>query len=183
VRAIVPLLAALTLSNDRPPVAGLSAPQWGAITPVRCGNALGTAFHIGGGRYITASHVASWGACAFDGIPAATVLNDKSHDVAELAGPTITASLKVNCAGFRRNRHYLAVGFVSLIGRLSLPLIYSGFGRDPDNGHGMFVGPDAHPGMSGGPLLDEDYRVSGVVVQRWPSRARALADTHVCREA
>lgn len=156
---------------------------WEAIVPVKCGRAMGTAFHIGSGRWLTAAHVVSNGDCVFIDGPVKLVLRDDANDIAELSGPAIAARLVVDCRPFKRDRHYLSIGYAYGIGRLNLPLIYSAFGKDPENGNGMFVGPDMHPGMSGGPTLSEEYRVAGVNSQRWPSRTRALADTHVCRSA
>jgi hypothetical protein len=144
---------------------------------------LGSAHHIGGGRYLTAAHVVSNGDCTFMDGAVRTTLQDDHNDIAELAGPVIPEWLEVDCSPFRKNRHYLGIGYAYGIGRINLPFIYSAFDRDPVTGNGIFVGPDTHQGMSGGPLLTEDYMAGGVVTHRWASRARALADTHVCRKA
>lgn len=170
-----------TNASYRPQLVAAYAIPWAAIVPVKCGNAVGTAFHIGGGRWLTAAHVVSNGDCVFIDGPVKLILRDDSNDIAELLGPAIPARLVVDCKPFKRDRHYLSIGYAYGIGRLNLPLIYSAFGKDPENGNGMFVGPDMHPGMSGGPLLSEEYKAAGVNSQRWPSRTRALADTHVCK--
>lgn len=180
-RMLAPFLS-LLLGPLQPEVAAPFIP-WDAISVVQCGNAVGTAFHIGGGRYLTAAHVVQHGGCTIGGSAVSVTKQDGMLDVAELKAPPIAAKLTVDCRPPKPNRHYLAVGYSGGIMRLHLPLIYSAFGRDPGNGNGMFVGPDVHPGMSGGPLIGEDYRVAGIVTQRWPSRVRSLADSHVCKGA
>jgi len=153
-----------------------------AIVLVVCTDRMGTAFHIGNGNYVTASHVVNGTKeCRIGVNPARVLKDDSAKDVAELAGPDIGDRLRVDCGGFRPNRHYLATGYVGRINLVRLPLIYSAFGDDPDNGNGQFVGPDIIPGMSGGPLLNEGLRVSGVVLQRFPARARSLGETFVCQ--
>lgn len=172
-------LLALIMGPAQPALAKPVIP-WGAINIIQCGNAVGTAFHIGDGRYITAAHVVSHGDCAIGGFPVRLVHQDGKLDTAELIGAVAPEKFEIDCSGFRPNQHYLAIGYAGGVVRLDLPLIYSAFGRDPEGTNGMFVGPDSQPGMSGGPLINEDYQVSGIVQQRWPSRARALADTYLC---
>jgi hypothetical protein len=105
---------------------------------------------------------------------------DGAHDIAELSGPVISEKFEIDCAGYRSGREYLAVGYANGEYRTQFPLIYSAFGRDPESGNGMFIGADVIPGMSGGPMINGQFRVTGIVNQRWPSRSRALADTYLC---
>jgi S1-C subfamily serine protease len=178
------VLAAMTLgiAPAQPVPAQPHEIPYAAITLVRCGDFAGTAFHIGNGRYITAYHVIAEGGneCTI-GLNKVTVAGvEKSLDVAELRGPVIDAKFQLNCSGFKPGHEYLAVGYAGGVYRTNLPLIYSTFGHDPENGNGQFIGADMIPGMSGGPLVGEDYRVSGINLQRWPSRARDLRDTYLC---
>jgi S1-C subfamily serine protease len=155
-----------------------------AIVIVSCGDRLGTAFHIGSGRWITASHVVGPASSCTIGDNRATVTGDNVElDIAELSGPLIDEKIEIDCSGFKVGQEYLAIGYAGGQYRTSIPLIYSGFGRDPDTGNGEFIGADSIPGMSGGPILNTNLQVSGITLQRWPSRGRPLGDTYLCPKA
>lgn len=176
-RMIAPFLSLLIGS---PEVAAPAVP-YDAIQVIQCGNAVGTVWHIGNGRYLTAAHVIGTNECKIEGVPVKILKLDGKLDVAEIDGPVLATKVEIDCRPFKVNRHYLAVGYSMGIMRLELPLIFSAFGRDPFNGNGRFAGTDVHQGMSGGPLFGEDYRGAGIITQRWPSRIRALSDTHICQ--
>lgn len=171
------ILMALSLATVQPTLNNL---PWAAIVVVQCGEATGTAFHIGNGRYITAAHVVAFGSCSIGGSPASLAGVNRDLDIAEVSGPPDRPKLDIDCHGFEVSHQYLSIGYPYGLTRMIFPLIYSAFGRDPDNGNGMFIGADVIPGMSGGPLLNENYRVAGIVNQRWPSRSRPLSDTYLC---
>lgn len=151
---------------------------WAAITTVSCGQAVGTAFHIGGGRYITAAHVVNNGECTIAGLPAPKVAVIPELDFAEVGGPVDRPKFDISCDGFGAGKEYLAIGYALGKLRVTLPLLNSAFGKDGNNS--MFVGGDMIPGMSGGPMIDRAYRVSGINLQRWPSGARSLSETYLC---
>lgn len=176
------ILAGMALAAPSPPHDVIRTQvQWGAIVSLSCALGRGTAFHIGNGRYVTAWHVLriSGGGCKIDGEPVRVLREDAGKDVAEIVGPVRSTRIAIDCAPLKPGRHYLGVGYAG-VSRLHLPLIYSLFGDDPENGNAQFVGPDTIPGMSGGPLLGKDLNASGVVLQRHPSRARALSETFFC---
>jgi S1-C subfamily serine protease len=156
-----------------------------AIRLVQCGNALGTAFHIGNGRYITANHVVSGGTlpCRIGGEEAPVVYQGKARDIAELRGPVLATRFDLDCDGFKAGAEYMAIGMAFGSARTNIPMLYSAFGNDPDNGNGQFIGAEMIPGMSGGPMIDRRFRVAGVNLQRWPSRALDLRDSYLCRAA
>lgn len=134
-------------------------------------------FRIGPDRLITAAHVTSHGRCSIAGAPAETVREDGALDVAELRSVARRQFLELNCRGFRRGRWYRAIGYAGGELRVNLPWQAAGFGDAP--GKAEFLG-EAYPGMSGGPVIDRDGRVTGVTLQRFPARARALASTWLC---
>lgn len=176
------LIALLSLGGD---TSGVSAPKeipWQALVVVQCAKAVGSAFHIGNGRYVTADHVLAngGGSCAINGEPIRVLHESPKDDIAEITGPVLPVRFQIDCSPFKPGKHYLAAGYAGGRYLFRLPLIYSAFGADPDNGNGRFVGPDVVPGMSGGSLINEDHRVSGVVLQRWPARARELSGTFLC---
>lgn len=174
-------LLALALGAAQP----IPAPviPWEASMIVNCGDASGTVFHIGDGRYITAAHVVTDGNCTILGLPARITHQDGELDIAELSGPFSPVKFDLDCRGFRVGRQYLATGFAGGKYRINIPLIHSVFARDPKAGNSMFIGADVIPGMSGGPVIGEDYRVAGIINQRWPSRARSVADTYLCKDS
>ncbi len=165
------------------PVSSASAPaalgdiDYAAIVMVRCGAAQGTAFHVGGGRYLTAYHVAVFGTCSIEGVAMRMVRGDGGLDVAELGGPPIGQALRIDCRGFRAGGTYRAVGYAMPAGRLTLPLIAT---RHTSDGQREFVG-EVYPGMSGGPVIaDDGGKVPGITNRRWPARSRALRGTWLC---
>lgn len=179
---LAPLLLAATSASPLP--ASPTAIPWDAIVLLSCGDYTGTAFHIGNGRYITADHVVSTvRECSAGKATLKVVGEDGDTDIAELSGPVIDAKFEIDCAGYKVGQQYLAVGYPLGQYRTEYPLIYSAFGRDPDGGIGMFIGADVIPGMSGGPVINEQFRVTGIINRRWPSRSRALADTYLCGAA
>jgi S1-C subfamily serine protease len=180
-RRVIASASLLMLGSASPLPAQPAAIPWKAIVLIRCGDWYGTAFHIGGGRYITADHVIEGAKTCLDTLSSLKVVGeDGAHDIAELSGPVISEKFEIDCAGYRSGREYLAVGYANGEYRTQFPLIYSEFGRDPESGNGMFIGADVIPGMSGGPMINGQFRVTGIVNQRWPSRSRALADTYLC---
>ena len=183
-RVLTPALALLVGSAAPVPALPAQVP-WDAIKIIDCGKSLGTAFHIGNGRYITAHHVLSEGGgpCTIGGDKLTLAGDDPAHDLTEFHGPVIDAKLELNCAGFKPGEQYLAIGYALGQVRTTIPLIFSAFGDDPGGGNGMLVGADLIPGMSGGPTLGTDYRVHGIGLQRWPSRARDISETYLCGKA
>jgi len=178
-------------AGEAPPAARDPAPaaeqpdgeHWAATVMVRCGNSAGTAFHLGSGRYATASHVTRFGECSIDGVPVRTVYEDHQLDVAEIEGPVLAAKLEADCSPLKKGGEYLALGFTGGRFRIQLPMIHSPFGRHPENNSAQFVGSDTQPGMSGGPSIGTTMKAAAITIQRWPNRARPLADTHFCRRA
>ena len=168
------VLALSSCANARP-----AAPfNPAAIVQLRCGShgGFGTAFHIGGGRWVSAEHVTSMGDCSIDGIPAPLVRADRDLDVAELRGPDIPARLEKSCRGFSALGFYRVVGYTAMFGRISVPWQAVNW---QDDGGDVFNG-EAINGMSGGPAIDNRGRATGVAVRRSPARARDLRDTWLC---
>jgi hypothetical protein len=142
------------------------------VASPECGTAMGTAFHLGEGRYFTALHV------VYECVPSASVVQYNSAlDYAILVGPVIDKQLTVSCKPFIPGEFYLAVGYgYGYPEAMRQPWIASPFNSGP---YHSFVG-EAIPGMSGGPVLDEEGRVHGVVNMRWPARSLPLKATPLC---
>lgn len=152
-----------------------------AIVRVTCdvagGRSVGTASHVGNGVYTTADHVVDQGTCTVKGQAIYNIKSDKVHDFATFAGPVLKDRVKFTCRNFRSGRHYLAVGYP---GRLSFQVMEA-WNSTPFQlaGYRVFVG-NGYPGMSGGPVLDKNGHMTGIVNMRWPTRSMPLRSTHLC---
>lgn len=153
--------------------------EYGAIVKVECGNARGTGFHLGGGRYVTADHVTRGRVCAIAGVPVAVVRTSEPLDISELHGLPIPDALELNCRGVKAGRVYRSVGWGQMNYRLTLPLIATR-NRDADSaGLNVMVG-TIERGMSGGPVIDAKGKVVALNNRHSPARVRALSDTWIC---
>lgn len=174
-KAAASLCAAFALVSASTPF--VDAPP-GAVALIQCSGRLGTAFWIGPTRVLTAAHVVSHEACLIDGAPVTVVSEDDTADIAELRSPAPQPFMAHRCEPYRIGGTYRAIGFVLGQYRANIPWLATGQ-TDRDSGQYDFIG-EAQPGMSGGPILDSQGRVVGIVNQRYPARSRALKDTSLC---
>lgn len=174
-RAAVAAIAALTSCGPgslMPALASIAQPSrpaysvdLDAIVFVECGEWTGTGFSIGRGRIVTAAHVVlakgHVSACTVGGREAHAQLVDPKLDFAILFAPTTAhwPRLWLDCRGFRPGRAYFAIGYAA--GRdfamqvlRARPAQLSGF---PE-----FAGV-TYDGMSGGPVVDADGYVAGII--------------------
>ena len=170
------LVATPVLASASP----MDAPvEYGAIVQIRCGNARGTGFHIGEGRYITADHVTRGRVCAIEGVPVEMVRTSQPLDISEVRGVPLPDKLDVNCRGIRFARVYRSVGWGEMNYRLTLPLIATR-NRDADSaGLNVMVG-TIERGMSGGPVIDAKGKVAAINNRHSPARVRSMGDTWLC---
>lgn len=181
IRKVISFLACIALGSSAPAVA--AAPfthQRDAVVIVQCLMGHGTAFHIGGGKYVSADHVTDLPFCSINGQPIKVIKSDDSDDVSLIEGPVIKARLTLSCGRFRPNQHYIFVGYPAPNVKLELPVEATEFDH-PSDGMTSFIG-EAIPGMSGGPVINRDGDVVGTANKRWPARSRELKDTFLCRD-
>jgi len=173
-----------SLEPQRPkPLVNLSA-----IPQVECDGGSGTAFHIGGGYYLTAQHVSSVGNCTVLGQGITVAYEDQEKDYAIFSGPLIPYALNINCEGFKKGQHYRAYGYPQE-GFVEMELValgryFKSSMERPWQGQAFLQG-YLLPGMSGGPIVNFKGEVVGIVNGHRrpsfvPSYSRELKDTTLC---
>jgi len=179
--ALVPMLASAQLPLDAPTI-GDNHPM---VHMVRCATATGTAFRTGKYTYLSVSHVTRNPNCTIDGQTPKLLWEDPERDFAILhLEPKTDRGLKIDCGGFVKGRHYVAIGHArSMSEQTRITLVATG---ENEGGfavlRGLFT---VIPGMSGGPIWDKETgKVVGTTNVYNPHRAIsgsvALRDTAVC---
>lgn len=187
------------ISDDTPPPLPTSTQNGyfinlDAVHQVACdskalGPDVGTSFVISRDTVLTAAHVVSGeDTCSVDGKDAKVTFEDDKIDVAVLHvdlgdGPIMQTS----CEGFKGGEEYFAVGYAQGADFAMQLLRARGTYKDVQTDreeleHGAKLDGRVFPGMSGGPIVDTNGRVTGVVSAGTEERtyARDLIDTSLC---
>lgn len=206
---LAPLLSAPILAAVPAQVSSLADASQ-AVVPVTCWTASttanragrGTAFYLADGA-VTASHVLNTDKCEADGRPLRVAELKRDVDVARIL-PRISRSpqplvTQVQCTPLNMQESYVALGYFQ--GRLRAVRLritgsrvnadeYSGFPATALNTYEMVGETDEEkvlPGMSGGPLFDQNWRVVGIIIatstNSGSSFIRSVTDTSLCRGA
>jgi hypothetical protein len=114
----------------------------------------GTAFRVGNGILLSVNHVTETGQCTINGAPISKWYRSPSSDFSMLHGDN-GPFIKVDCGGFVKGRHYIALGYgrgVPIISQVDL--IATGL---TDRGEAVLEGIlSVIPGQSGGPVVDSE---------------------------
>jgi hypothetical protein len=154
------------------------SPKEGAIVQVSCEDGKGTAFKITQDKYVTAKHVVVKGGCSVNGAPLTNIDLRDSKDIATFTGPFSQSWMPVSCKGFEPSKTYVATGYgLGLPQKMHMPWISTEYVLE---GYRTFIG-EGIPGMSGGPVINRNGEVVGIVNMRWPTRGRALSDSIICK--
>jgi hypothetical protein len=149
----------------------------GAIVKVTCEEGSGSATRVGKNTYISVDHVTRNTDCKVDGKTIEVTYFDRKRDLSTFIGPEGKKTIEISCDGYRQMEGYVARGYA--FGRDELwfqPLVYV----TTYFGFHVFAG-EVYPGMSGGPILDKEGRITGTVNIRNPAGSVDLSTTPICR--
>jgi hypothetical protein len=177
VRKLLAALACLSLTASAPVPVNLDDGD-AAIVLVVCDQGVGSATRVTENAYISVAHVTSLGNCTVDGTKITVTHSDAEQDFSTFIGPKGKDTLDISCDGFTRLEGYVSRGHAYGDPNVWFQPVIA---VAEYKGKWAFVG-DIFPGMSGGPIVDKDGRITGVNNIANPSAGVDLKDTVVCGE-
>lgn len=166
------LALAIASASLSVPAIPQDAPLYANIDQIRMvicegGAVSGTAFRTGSGAYTTANHLTDGRNCEIDGEPAQVTWHSAELDIAIVRTSVHGDPLKVNCGGFHDKEMVAGIGYaggfpmqrvVIVMASEELTRAYQWGGFTTLLGVERFI-----PGMSGGPVLNAQGEVVGIV--------------------
>ena len=157
---------------------------------LRCDGYSGTVWRISGDRYITADHVSGARSCTMDGTPARVIHRDLRGDFAVISTSRGSGrEYEIDCGGYAAGQFYRAIGWAGGRDLLALPVVASGsdwigtIGNDTGQRRFHRLSGIVYPGMSGGPVINREGKVVGIVNAGSPFGlflSRPLSETALC---
>jgi hypothetical protein len=158
------------------------------VKKVSCLEGTGTAFRIADGRFLSVNHVTRFTGCKIEGTAITVLHADAANDFSILAPIGKGAGFKVNCSGYAIGQPAYGVGHARGLPVQRLVTVRATGVRTSLNGGlpmAILWGDRFIPGMSGGPSLNHEGEVIGMVngyaTEEPISLSRALSDTAVCK--
>jgi hypothetical protein len=179
---VAPLIVS---ASPAPPETYRQIVHYPLVHQVLCLEGKGTAFRVGRTRFLSVAHVTTMHGCTIDGAPVIDNIEDRKSDSSEVDVPTPKlGGFKINCNGFRPGEWVWAVGYAYGLPIQTGIALYPTYLKAPD-GKRILIGPyNVIPGMSGGPILNSNGEVVGLVNAYLPgtplSFSRELKDTAAC---
>lgn len=182
-RAFACAVALLVPSSAATPTTGL--PQYPQVRQVVCSEGKGTAFLTDHG-WLSVAHVTTLTHCQIDGQDIeGNSEGDLDFSTVKVALPG--KGLRINCGGFRPGHWYFAVGYAGGADWQTMTRQLAIYKQTEDGMRYLYGYPTVIPGMSGGPIFNDEGEVVGTVNRYnrdYPfSYSRELKDTSVCRAA
>jgi hypothetical protein len=178
-------LAAIPLVSASPEQSQLAFPNYPQVKRVDCDEGRGTAWRLDGPHWASVAHVTALHDCEIDGLPISVTEQDGGHDFARIdVGNSRLNGLKIDCHGFIAGEWYWSVGFAQGLPFQTAVAVYATYAKAADGKRVLLGQYNFIPGMSGGPVMDAQGNVVGVVNAFIPgtpiSLSRELRQTSLC---
>lgn len=179
------LVAALSLVPTDDGAESMRFVQYPLVHKISCDEGSGTGFRVGLNHWYSVAHVTAMHNCAVDGAKIAVTEQDGARDFSRFdTAAAAPNGLRVNCHGFIPGHWYWAIGHARGAEFQTAIALYATYAKAGDGKRVLIGEYDVIPGMSGGPVMDMNGEVVGLVnayVMGTPiSLSRELKTTSVC---
>jgi hypothetical protein len=159
--------------------------QFPLVHKVSCDEGSGTGFRVGLDHWLSVAHVTAMHNCAVDGAKIAVTEQDGSRDFSRFdTEKGVPNGFRVNCSGFIPGTWVWAIGHAMGKPVQTALALYVTYAKSGDGKRVLIGEYDVIPGMSGGPILNSEGEVVGLVNAYIPhtpiSLSRELRDTSIC---